>query len=119
MAEKTAYTTIDEYIAGFPPDVRERLAKMRAAIRKAAPDAKERMSWQMPTFWQGENLVHFAAHKTHIGFYPASSGIAAFKNQLSEYKTSKGAVQFPFSQPVPYGLVEEITRFRVSEALAK
>ncbi|TCL56153.1 uncharacterized protein YdhG (YjbR/CyaY superfamily) [Hydrogenispora ethanolica] len=108
-------TTIDEYIRQFPSEVRESLASLRKVIHEAAPDAAEKISWQMPTFVFHGNLVHFAAHKNHIGFYPGTSGIAAFKDRLSEYKNSKGAVQFPIGKPLPYELIREIVAFRVAE----
>ena len=111
--------TIDEYIAGFPPDVQEILQKIRATIRHAAPDAEEAISYQMPTFKLHGNLVHFAAFKNHIGFYPVPTGIEKFKKELSAYKTAKGSVQFPLDQPMPYGLISRIVKFRVKENLAK
>ncbi len=107
--------TIDEYIASFPPQIQELLKTIRQVIRKAAPDAAEKISWQMPTYVLHGNLVHFAAHKNHIGFYPGASGIAAFQDQFSRYKSSKGAVQFPVNQPLPLDLIEQIVRFRVGE----
>lgn len=109
---------IDVYIATFPPEVQERLRALRATIRAAAPDAVETFSYQMPTFALKGNLVHFAAFKHHIGFYPAPSGIAAFQEALSRYKGAKGSVQFPLDQPLPLDLVGEIVRFRVAENLA-
>jgi len=115
VAEKPVYTTIDEYIALFPDDVRDILEQVRKTIRKAAPDAREKISWQMPTFWQHKNLVHFAAAKSHIGFYPGESAVRVFAHKLTGYKTSKGAIQFPLSEPMPYDLIAEITRFRVKE----
>nr|WP_236860355.1 DUF1801 domain-containing protein [Candidatus Formimonas warabiya] len=118
-AEKPVFTTIDEYIALFPADVRDILQQVRTTIRNAAPEAKEKISWQMPTFWQNENLVHFAAAKNHIGLYPGASGVRAFADRLTGYKTSKGAIQFPLSEPIPYDLIAEITRFRVRESGAK
>lgn len=107
--------TIDEYIAQFPPEVQSRLESLRKVIREIAPEAGERISWRMPTFTLNGNLVHFAAHKAHIGFYPGAGGIEAFKDKLSEYKSSKGAVQFPNNKPLPYDLIKEIVAFRVSE----
>jgi uncharacterized protein YdhG (YjbR/CyaY superfamily) len=109
--------TIDEYISGFPLDIQEILEKVRATIREAAPEAIEAISYQMPTFRLEGNLVHFAAQKKHIGFYPAPSGISAFSRELSPWKSSKGAVQFPIDQPVPYLLISEIVKFRVKENL--
>ena len=111
--------TIDEYIAAFPQDVQEILRKVRATIRKAAPDAEETINYRMPTFTLKGNLVHFAAFTKHIGFYPTPSGIEAFKNELSVYKGAKGSVQLPLDQPVPYDLIEKIVKFRVKETLEK
>jgi uncharacterized protein YdhG (YjbR/CyaY superfamily) len=107
---------IDEYIAGFDAHVRVVLEDVRTSIRKAAPDATETIKYRIPTFVQNGNLVHFAAFKNHVGFYPAPSGIARFKDELSPYKWAKGSVQFPFDRPVPLQLIEKIVRFRVSEA---
>ena len=112
-------STIDEYIGTFPPDVRKKLSDLRATIHRAAPEAAERISYRMPTFFQKKNLVHFAAYERHIGFYPAASGIAAFKDELSDYATSKGAVQFPIDEPLPLELVTRIVKFRVAENAAK
>ncbi len=112
-------TTIDEYIARCPADVQPILARIRAVIKEAAPQAVEKISYQMPTFYLRGNLVHFAAHPHHIGFYPTPSGIEAFKDELSAYKSSKGAVQFPLDQPIPYDLIGRIVKYRVSEALKK
>ncbi|MDX5297916.1 MAG: DUF1801 domain-containing protein [Gammaproteobacteria bacterium] len=113
------YTTIDEYIADFPEDVQAILHEMRRTIRAAAPDATEAISYQMPTFKLNGNLVHFAAYPHHIGFYPAPSGIEAFRAALAPYKVSKGAIQFPLDQPIPYDLVSRITAYRVAENMAK
>lgn len=118
--EKAAPQNIDAYIAGFSGDVRDKLEMMRTVIRETAPEAEEKISYQMPTFtYQGRNLVHFAAFKNHIGFYPTPSGIEQFKEELSKYKRSKGAVQFPIDQPIPYDLVRKITAFRVKENLER
>ena len=116
---KSQYKTIDEYIKTFPADVQNILEKMRQTIRKAASEAIETISYQMPAFKLNGNLVYFAAQKNHIGFYPTSSGIEAFKNELSPYIWSKGAVQFPTNKPIPYDLVSRIVKFRVKENLAK
>jgi uncharacterized protein YdhG (YjbR/CyaY superfamily) len=113
------YKTIDEYIGTFPVEVQHILRKVRQTIRKAAPDAVEAISYQIPTFKLNGNLVHFAAYKNHIGFYPTSSGIEKFKEELSAYKWSKGTVQFPLDKPIPYELVERIVAFRVKENLKK
>jgi uncharacterized protein YdhG (YjbR/CyaY superfamily) len=111
--------TIDEYIAGFPPEVQAILQKIRLTIRKAAPDAKETISYQMPTFTLHGNLVHFAAFKNHIGFYPVPTGIEKFKQELAAYEGGKGSVKFPLDQPIPYDLIGRIVKFRVQENLAK
>jgi uncharacterized protein YdhG (YjbR/CyaY superfamily) len=113
------HTSIDAYIADFPPDVQDILEQMRRTIREAAPDAEEAISYQMPTFKLNGNLVHFAAHKMHIGFYPTPSGVEAFRDELSAYKVSKGAIQFPIDQPMPLDLVRRIVEYRVEEDLAK
>ncbi len=115
----STYTTIDEYIATFPADVQAILQKMRAVIRACAPDATEAISYQMPTFKLNGNLVHFAAFKSHIGFYPVPSGIEKFKKELAKYPQGKGSVQFPLDQPIPYALIEKIVKFRVKENLEK
>ena len=114
------FRTIDEYIKFFPEDVQSVLRKIRQTIQKAAPDAVEAISYQMPTLkLNGKNLVHFAAWKNHIGFYPLPSGIDAFQEELSLYKNSKGSIQFPMDKPVPFDLVEKIVRFRVEESIKK
>ncbi len=110
---------IDTYIAGFPDDVQDILQNIRNVIKNAAPDAQEAISYQMPTFKLKGNLVHFAAFKNHIGFYPIPSGIEAFQEALSAYKQGKGSVQFPLDQPMPYDLIGRIVEFRVKENLAK
>ena len=107
---------MDEYIKTFPKDVQSILEKMRQTIRKAAPEAVEAISYQMPTFkLNGKNLVHFAAWRNHIGFYPTPSGTEAFKKELSRYKAAKGSVQFPLGEPIPYDLVKKIVIFRMKE----
>jgi uncharacterized protein YdhG (YjbR/CyaY superfamily) len=116
---QTAPKNIDEYIAGFPPNVQEILEKIRMTIRKAAPDAEETIKYQMPTFTLKGNLVHFAAFKKHIGFYPVPTGIEKFKKELAAYEQGKGSVQFPLDQPIPYGLISRIVKFRVKENLAR
>lgn len=111
--------TIDDYIAGHPPKIRARLSAMRRTIRKHAPDAEERISYRIPTFYLGGNLVHFAAFDRHVGFYPGAAGIATFQDKLSHYKSAKGSVQFPHDEPLPLELVAEIVRFRVAQQAAK
>jgi uncharacterized protein YdhG (YjbR/CyaY superfamily) len=113
---RTTSKTIDEYIKTFPEHIRDILEKMRQTIKKAAPGAVEAISYQMPTFkLNGKNLVHFAAFKNHIGFYPQPSGTAAFQKELSPYKAGKGSIQFPLDKPVPFDLVKKIVVFRVRE----
>ncbi len=112
---KITFNTIDEYILQFPPEVQETLNTLRKVIKEAATDAEEKISYQMPTFALHGNLVHFAAYKNHIGFYPTSSGIAAFKQELSEYKGAKGSVQFPIDKPLPFELISRIVNYRVAE----
>lgn len=111
--------TIDEYIAGFPREIQELLETVRAAIKETAPDAKEAISYQMPTFKLQGNLVHFAAYQNHIGFYPTPTGIEEFEKELSAYKGGKGSVQFPLDQPMPLELIRKIVRYRVAENLKK
>lgn len=113
--KKEKVISIDEYIQQFPKDVQEKLNRLRSVIQEAAPEATEKISYQMPTFYLHGNLVHFAAYKQHIGFYPAPSGIEAFKEELSEYKNAKGSVQFPLTKPLPYDLVKRIVEYRVAE----
>lgn len=115
----TTYKTIDEYISQFPPDVKEKLEMLRNVIKETAPTAVERISYQMPAFYYLGNLVYFAAFKNHIGFYPAPSGIDAFKKELAEYKNAKGSVQFPLDKPLPYDLIRKIVKFRIAENIKK
>ncbi|MCB0379669.1 MAG: DUF1801 domain-containing protein [Flavobacteriales bacterium] len=112
-------TSIDDYIATFPTEVQTMLKEIKETIKKAAPEASEKISYAMPTFYLNGNLVHFAAYKNHIGFYPAPSGLIAFADEIASFKNSKGAVQFPLNQPIPLKLVEKIVKFRVTENLAK
>jgi uncharacterized protein YdhG (YjbR/CyaY superfamily) len=116
---KIGYYTIDEYIAAFPKEVQKILKGLRKAIKAAAPGAEERISYQIPAFSLKGNLVYFAAFKNHIGFYPTSSGIRAFKKELSIYKGAKGSVQFPMDKPLPLALISKIVKFRVSENVRK
>jgi uncharacterized protein YdhG (YjbR/CyaY superfamily) len=110
---------IDEYIAKFPIEVQEKLQKIRKIVRDAAPEATEKISYQMPTFYLYGNLVNFAAYKKHIGFYPTPSGITSFDEELAPYKRAKGSVIFPLDKPIPYDLIDKIVRFRVAENLQK
>jgi Uncharacterized conserved protein len=114
-ANKTQYGTIDEYISQFPPEIQEKLEAVRKVLKESAPEAEERISYQMPAFFQNGVLVYFAALKNHIGFYPTAIGIVNFKEELSDYKTSKGAVQFPLSKPIPYELISRIVKSRIDE----
>lgn len=107
--------TIDEYISMFPNGVQKILKQVRQTIRDAAPEAQETINYQMPTFTLNGNLVHFAAFKNHIGFYPTPTGIEAFKEELSVYKGAKGSVQFPLDQPMPLSLIRRIVEYRVKE----
>ncbi len=116
-ADQPVPKNIDEYIAGFPPEIQEKLEKIRATIRKAAPKAEEAISYMMPTFKLHGVLVHFAAFKNHIGFYPAPGGIEAFKEELSIYEIAKGTVRFPLDQRIPYALIGKIVKFRVAQNL--
>ena len=118
-AARQQYKTIDEYISAFPEDVRKKLQALRIAIKESAPKAEETINYQIPTFKLNGNLVHFAGYKKHIGFYPAPSGIEAFKDELSGYETAKGSVKFPLDQPLPLALVRKIVKFRVKENLVK
>ena len=106
--------TVDEYIAAQAEEVRPILNKIRKTIKKAAPKALEKISWSMPTFWQGENLIHFAAHKKHIGLYPGDLSRAPFTERLAPYQTKKGTIQLPLDKPIDYELIAEITSYRVS-----
>ena len=116
---KPTFKTTDEYIKQFSPEVQELLTKVRNVIKEAVPEATEKISYQMPTYYLHGNLVHFAAYKQHIGFYPTPGGVEAFKDQLTSYKTSKGAIQFPLDQPLPFELISEIAKYRASESRAK
>ena len=116
---KKKFKTIDEYIDSFPKKVQDILEKLRQVIGKSAPKAEETISYQIPTFKLNGNLVHFAAYKNHIGFYPTPSGIEAFKNELSPYEVAKGSVKFPIDKPIPFDLVRNIVEYRVKENLNK
>jgi uncharacterized protein YdhG (YjbR/CyaY superfamily) len=113
MTKSTTPTSIDEYIAGFPRDVRVTLQKIRLTIKKAAPDAQETISYQIPTFKLHGTLISFAAFSKHIGLYPAPSGSERFNRELSAFRASKSTVRFPLDKPVPYGLITRIVKLRV------
>lgn len=112
---KTTFSNIDEYIAIFPPSTQNLLTQIRQLISKAAPNATESIKYAMPTFEYFGNLVHFAAYKNHVGFYPSPSGLKAFKNEIDAYVNSKGAVQFPLNKPLPLSLISKIVKYRVIE----
>ncbi|MBZ0295538.1 MAG: DUF1801 domain-containing protein [Anaerolineae bacterium] len=116
---KQQLSTIDDYISMFPAEIQARLEQLRQTIKAAAPDAEEAISYQMPAFKLHGNLVYFGVSKKHIGFYPTSSGVKAFEQELGSYATSKGAIQFPNDQPIPFDLVTRIVAYRVQENLAK
>jgi uncharacterized protein YdhG (YjbR/CyaY superfamily) len=119
MTDRSHARSIDEYIAGFPPETREALQTVRQVIRAAAPDATETISYAIPTFDLGGHLVHFAGFRHHIGFYPTSSGIEAFERELKPYKRGRGSVQFPLGRPLPTDLIRRIVEFRVEEVTRK
>jgi len=106
---------IDEYIGRFPPEIQERLEKVRRTIRKAAPKAEETISYRMPAFMLNGVLVYLGAFKKHIGFYPRTTAIRKFKKELAPYTGAKGSVRFPFDEPLPLGLISKIVKFRVIE----
>lgn len=114
MEEKKKISTIDEYISTFPNEIQSKLEQVRHAIKEAAPEAIEAISYQMPTFKLNGNLVHFAGYKHHIGLYPMPDAINHFKEDLGKYKTSKGAIQFPLDEEMPIDLIKRIVEFRVN-----
>jgi uncharacterized protein YdhG (YjbR/CyaY superfamily) len=113
------YTSIDEYIALFPEETKRILQEIRAVIKACAPDAEEKISYQMPTFYLKGNLVHFAAWKNHIGFYPTPSGTREFQKEISMYEGAKGSIRFPIDKPMPMDLIRRIVQFRLAENLKK
>jgi uncharacterized protein YdhG (YjbR/CyaY superfamily) len=117
--QKIQARNIDEYIATFPKDVQVKLSEIREVIKKAAPKAEEAIKYGIPTYVLHGNLVHFGGFKSHLGFYPAPQGIAEFKKELSSYKGSKGAIQFPYDQPLPKSLIAKIVKFRIAKTLEK
>lgn len=119
MMAKTSYKTIDEYIATFPKETQKILEEIRATIKAAAPDAEEKISYQMPTFFLNGNLIHFAAFKNHIGIYPTPSGTQAFKDEISRYQGAKGSIRLPIDEPMPLELISRIVKFRVAENSTK
>ncbi len=119
QSNKTGFTSTDEYIATFPREIQKILEELRATIKAAAPDAEEKISYQMPTFFLNGNLVHFAAFKNHIGFYPTPAGIEKFEKELSRYEGAKGSIKFPIAEPLPLELISKIVKFRVTQNLKK
>lgn len=117
--KKTGFTSIDEYIASFPKETQKILREIRATIKASAPQAEEKISYQMPTFFLNGNLIHFAAFKNHIGLYPTPSGTEAFKEEITKYKAAKGSIQLPLDEPMPLKLISRIVKFRVAENLQK
>lgn len=117
--DKNKATSIDAYISACPENVQQQLHQLRNTLKKLVPDAEEKISYAIPTFSLAGNLVHFAAYKNHIGFYPGASGIRNFLEELSAYETSKGTIQFPLNQPLPLDLISRIVHFRVQENLEK
>lgn len=119
QAPKKQFETIDEYIATFPKNVQEILQKLRQTIKDSAPNAKETISYQIPTFKLNGNLVNFAAYENHIGFYPTPSALKEFKKELSQYDIGKGTIKLPIDEPIPIDLIKRLVKFRVNENLAK
>jgi uncharacterized protein YdhG (YjbR/CyaY superfamily) len=115
MDNNRAPQNIDDYIAQFPPEIQSIMQTVRQAIREAAPQASEKISWQMPTFYLNGNLIHFAGQKKHLGLYPGANGVEHFLPELTEYKTSKGAIQLPYTKPMPLDLIQRIVKFRLAE----
>ena len=120
MTKKTAPESVDDYIAGFPTDVQEILERIRTTIKKAAPRAEEKISYQIPCFsLKGRNLIHFAAYKKHVGVYPAPRGIEEFKEALAIYGDGKATLRFPLDQPIPFDLIRRIVKFRMKASAQK
>ena len=119
VAMRSAASSIDEYIADFPPETQARLEELRALIKRAAPDATETISYAIPTFDLNGHLVHFAGFKKHVGFYPTGRGVDAFAEELKPYKSGKGSVQFPLGEPLPTDLIRRIVEFRVGQNTGK
>lgn len=113
--ERQKFDSVDEYIRSFPENIREKLEEIRAIIKPLVPEAQEKISYQMPAFYQNGIVVWYAGFAKHIGFYPGANGIAAFKSELAGYKSAKGSVQFPLDKPLPAELISKIVRFRAAE----
>ena len=118
-SKNTRPENVDEYIAGYSTDIQKKLERLRAAVKKAAPQATEDISYGMPIYRQQGRLLYFAAHTNHIGFYPMITGIEAVKPELKDYKWAKGSIQFPHDKSLPVGLITKITKFRVKENVEK
>ena len=119
MAKRWTANSIEEYMAGFPPETQKALEELRAVIKASAPDATETISYAIPTFDLHGHLVHFAGYEKHVGFYPTRSGVEAFKEELKPYKSRKSSVQFPLGQPLPTDLIRQIVELRVEENTGK
>lgn len=117
--DKTTYSSIDEYISSFPEPTQVKLTELRNLIKNLAPEAKEKISYQMPAFTLNGMLLYFAGYAKHIGFYPGASTIFAFMDELTGFKTSKGTVQFPLNQPLPIDLITRMIQYRVVENQSK
>jgi uncharacterized protein YdhG (YjbR/CyaY superfamily) len=115
MEEKKKTETIDEYIADYPDEIQKVMQDLRGFIKECAPEATERISWGMPTFYLHGNLVHFAVNKGYIGLYPGESGVSVFKDELTEYTTTKGSIHLPLNKSMPYDLIRKIVEYRVIE----
>ncbi|MDR1644881.1 MAG: DUF1801 domain-containing protein [Tannerellaceae bacterium] len=113
------FSTIDEYISVQDPEIQPVLHKVRRVIRENAPHATEKISWRMPTFWEGENIIHFAAFKKHLGIYPGDLTLSPFIEKLDGYKHTKGAIQFPYDKPIDYNLIAEIVRYRIENKVRR
>ena len=117
--DKVVFDSIDQYIASFPEETQKILEEIRSTVKAAAPEAEEKISYQMPTFFLNGNLIHFAAFKNHIGIYPTPSGTQAFKDEISRYQGAKGSIRLPIDEPMPLELIGKIVKFRVAENLVK
>jgi uncharacterized protein YdhG (YjbR/CyaY superfamily) len=115
MEPKTRFTSVDDYILTFPVSAQKKLREIRKAIKESAPEAMEKISYNMPAYTYKGMLVYFAAHTSHLGFYPMKSSIKAFEKELTDYNCSAGTVQFPYSRPLPVDLIKRIVKFRIEE----